>query len=251
MQQLSGKVAIVTGSGQGVGQGIALALGSAGARMALLGRTHRKLEDTRQRIIERGGEAMAISCDVKSQESLAEAVRSVIDRYGTVDILVNNAQEVPNGRLLDVTDEAFEAGWQSGPLAAFRLMRLCYPYLKGDGCIVNLASTAGKHWDASGHSCYGAVKEAMRQLTRGAACEWGRDGIRTNAILPLAETPALQQWAADRPERAAAFFDRIPMRRLGDAERDIGRFVVALCSADCAYVNGQSIALDGGQANLG
>lgn len=251
MDRLSGKVAIVTGSGQGVGRGIALALASAGARVALLGRTRTKLEETRQLILERGGEAEAIRCDVKSQESLAEAVRTVIGRFGSIDILVNNAQEVPNGRLLDVTDELFEAGWQSGPQAAFRLMKLCHPHLKGGGCIVNLASTAGKHWDASGASCYGAVKEAMRQLSRGAACEWGQDGIRTNTILPLAESPALTQWAAERPERAAAFFNRIPLRRLGDSELDIGRFVVALCTDDCGYVNGQSIALDGGQAFLG
>ena len=251
MQRLIGKVAIVTGSGQGVGQGIALALGSAGARVALLGRTLAKLKQTQQRIGERGGEAEAIACDVRDSGSLADAVHAVVERYGSIAILVNNAQEVPNGRLLDVTDETFEAGWQSGPLAAFRLMKLCYPHLKGDGCIVNLASTAGKHWDASGHSCYGAVKEAIRQLTRGAACEWARDGIRTNAILPLAESPALQRWAAERPEQAEAFFSKIPLRRLGDSEMDIGRFVVALCSDDCRYVNGQSIGLDGGQAFLG
>jgi len=251
MHSLAGKTAMVTGAGQGVGQGIALALASAGAGVALLGRTVGKLEETRQRIRDQGGAAEVIACDVKNPRSLAEAVQTVVDKYGSINILVNNAQEVPNGRLLDISDEMFEAGWQSGPLAAFRLMKLCHPYLKGDGCIINLASSAGKHWDASGHSCYGAVKEAVRQLTRGAACEWGRDGIRTNALLPLADSPALQQWAAERPERAAKFFRSIPLRRLGDSELDIGRFVVALCSDDCRYVNGQSIALDGGQAFLG
>lgn len=249
---LAGKVAIVTGAGQGVGQGIALALAAAGARVALLGRTVRKLEETRRRIQDRGGEAEAIACDVKAQASLAQAVQAVVERFGAIDILVNNAQEVPNGPLLEVTDEGFEAGWQSGPLAVFRLMKLCHPHLKQrGGCIVNLASSAGKHWDASGVSCYGAVKEAVRQLSRGAACEWGQDGIRTNIILPLAESPALKQWASERPAKAKAFFDRIPLRRLGDPELDIGRCVVALCSDDCRYVNGQSIGLDGGQAFLG
>jgi NAD(P)-dependent dehydrogenase (short-subunit alcohol dehydrogenase family) len=251
MHSLNDKVALITGGGQGVGQGIALALGSAGARVALLGRTLHKLKETRQSIIARGGEAVAIVCDVKIEQSLAEAVRAVISQYGSIDILVNNAQEVPSGRLLDVTDDLFEAGWQSGPLAAFRLMKMCHPYLKGGGCIINLASSAGKHWDVSGQSCYAAVKEALRQLTRGAACEWGQDGIRTNAILPLAESPALQRWAAKRPEKAAEFFNQIPVHRLGDSENDIGRFVVALCSDDCRYVNGQSIGLDGGQAFLG
>lgn len=251
MQNLTGKIAIVTGAGQGVGQGIALALASAGAGVALLGRTVSKLEETRQLVRDRGGAAEVIACDVKDPRSLTEAVQAVVEKFGSINILVNNAQEVPKGRLWDVSDEMFEAGWQSGPLATFRLMKLCHPYLKGDGCIVNLASSAGKHWDASGTSCYAAVKEAIRQLTRGAACEWGRDGIRTNALLPLADSPALQQWAAKRPEQAEAFFRSIPQRRLGDSELDVGRFVVALCGDDCRYVNGQSIALDGGQAFLG
>ena len=114
-----------------------------------------------------------------------------------------------------------------------------------------LASAAGKRWDASGYGCYGAVKEAIRQLTRAAACEWGQDNIRSNVLLPLAESAGLKGWAAARPDEAAAYFATIPLRRVGECEADIGRFVVALCSEDCRYVNGQSIGLDGGQAYLG
>lgn len=245
------KVALVTGAGQGVAQGIALALAANGARVALAGRTLSKLENTRQQIEERGGEAFGIECNVKLANSLARCVQSVVERFGGLHILVNNAQEVPLGSLQQLSDEAFEAGWSSGPLATFRLMKLCYPHLKGDGSIVNLASAAGYRWDSSGYSAYGAVKEAIRQLTRGAACEWARDGIRTNAILPLAESEALKGWADTRPTEAAAYFATIPMRRVGDCEVDIGRFVATLCSDDCRYVNGQSIALDGGQAYLG
>lgn len=251
LKRLSGKVALITGAGQGVGLGIALALAAEGARVALTGRTSSKLEAARKLIEERGGEALAIQCDVKDPSSLGACVNQVVAHFGGLNILVNNAQQVPGGLLHKVTDEAFQDGWQSGPLATFRLMKLCYPHLKGDGCIVNLASSAGKSWDASGNSCYGAVKEAIRQLTRGAACEWGRHGIRTNAILPLADSEALQEWSQSKPEFAATFFASIPMKRVGDSEQDIGRFVVALCSDDCRYVNGQSIALDGGQAFLG
>lgn len=251
MTQLQGKVALVTGAGQGVGRGIALALAGAGVKVAVAGRTLAKVETTCATIKERGGEAMALECDVKSATSLEACVKAVLARFGGLNILVNNAQEVPNGKLHQVTDEAFEAGWQSGPLATFRLMKLCYPYLKGDGSIINLASAAGKRWDATGYGCYGAVKEAIRQLTRAAACEWGKDNVRTNVLLPLAESEGLIGWSAARPEEAAAYFATIPMRRVGDCEIDIGRFVVALCSEDCRYVNGQSIALDGGQAYLG
>ena len=158
---------------------------------------------------------------------------------------------MPNGTLLEVTDSAFEAGWQSGPLATFRLMKLCQPYLKGDGSIINLASSATKRWDMSGYGAYAAVKDAIRSLTRAAACEWGQVNVRTNVILPHAKSPGLEWWMNKNPEEAAEFLGGIPMRRVGECEEDIGRFVAMLCTEDARYANGQSIALDGGQAYLG
>ena len=158
---------------------------------------------------------------------------------------------MPLGALNEVTEASLQAGWESGPLATFRLMKLCYPHLKGHGCIVNLGTSAAMRWDASGYSAYAAVKESIRALSRGAACEWAKDGIRTNVILPHAKSPALKWWIESRPEEAAAFIATIPQQRVGECEGDIGRFVALLCSDDCAYINGQSIAVDGGQAYLG
>jgi NAD(P)-dependent dehydrogenase (short-subunit alcohol dehydrogenase family) len=249
--QLAGKVALVTGAGQGVGQGIAFALAAEGARVAAAGRTFSKLEETCRAIAERGGEARAVQCDVKSAASLERCVRAVLEGFGRLDILVNNAQEVPLGTLDQVDEKDFQAGWESGPLATFRLMKLCRPHLRGGGCIVNLASTAALRWDASGYSAYAAVKEAIRALSRGAACEWAAEGIRTNVILPHAKSPALAGWMEANPAEAAAFQATIPMGRVGECEEDIGRFVALLCSDAAAYVNGQSIAIDGGQAYLG
>ena len=248
---LEGKVALVTGAGQGVGQGIALALAAEGAKVAVTGRTPDKLEQTCKLIAGRGGEALPVVCDVKSAESLAACLDTVLQQFGGLQILVNNAQEVPLGTLEQVTDDSFTAGWESGPLATFRMMKLCYPHLRGDGCIVNLASSAGKRWDMSGYGAYAATKEAIRSLTRAAACEWGPDGIRTNVILPHATSPGLAWWMDNNPEEAAEFIASIPQRRVGDCEQDIGRFVAQLCSDGSAYVNGQSIGLDGGQAYLG
>ena len=130
-------------------------------------------------------------------------------------------------------------------------MKLCYPHLKGEGCIVNLATSAAKRWDLSGYGAYGAVKEAIRQLTRAAACEWAKDGIRANCIVPLANSPAMAWWTRERPQEAAAFIATVPMGRIGDCEQDIGRFVATLCSEDCRYINGQSIGVDGGQVFMG
>jgi NAD(P)-dependent dehydrogenase (short-subunit alcohol dehydrogenase family) len=244
-------VALITGAGQGVGQGIALAMVDQGARIAVTGRTLSKLEQTCALIAQRGGEAVPIQCDVKQLASLERCVEQVIAAFGTVDILVNNAQEVPLGKLDEVTDEIFEAGFASGPQATLRLMKLCRPHLAGGGCIVNLASTAAKRWDASGFGAYAAVKEATRALTRAAACEWAAQGIRSNVILPHATSPGLKWWIENCPEEAQEFIASIPMQRVGDCEGDIGKFVAVLCSDDCAYVNGQSIAVDGGQAYMG
>lgn len=248
---LESKAALVTGAGQGVGQGIALALAAEGARVAVTGRTLEKLEATCAIIKERGGEAFPLVCDVKSLDSMSACVDQVVARFKGLNILVNNAQEVPLGTLDQVTDESFTRGWDSGPLATFRLMKLCRPYLKGDGCIINLASSAGKRWDMSGYGAYAATKEAIRSLTRAAACEWGPEGIRTNVILPHAKSPGLEWWMDNNAEEAAAFVATIPQRRVGECEDDIGRFVAMLCSDASAYVNGQSIGLDGGQAYLG
>lgn len=249
--KLQGKVALVTGAGQGVGQGIAVELAKAGAKVAVTGRTLEKLEASCQSIVEAGGEAIPVQCDVKSLQSLQDCVQAVVDQYGGINILVNNAQEVPLGTLLELEEEQFNSGWESGPLATLRMMKLCYPHLKGDGNIINLGTAAGKRWDMSGYGAYAACKEAIRSLSRAAACEWGPEGIRTNVILPLAASPALAWWIDNRPEEAEHFFQTIPQRRVGACDADIGRFVAMLCGPDSAYVNGQSIGLDGGQAFLG
>ena len=248
---LEGKVALVTGAGQGVGQGIALALAAEGAQVAVSGRTLAKLEVTSEMILARSGTAVSVVCDVKSADSLAACVDEVLGHFGHLDILVNNAQEVPLGTLEQVSDENFSAGWESGPLATFRLMKLCRPHLSGGGCIVNLASSAARRWDMSGYGAYAATKEAIRSLSRAAACEWGPEGIRTNVILPHAKSPGLAWWMDNNPDEAAAFVATIPQRRVGECEQDIGRFVAMLCSDVSGYVNGQSIALDGGQAFMG
>ncbi|MBT3428074.1 MAG: SDR family oxidoreductase [Gammaproteobacteria bacterium] len=251
MKELEGKTALVTGAGQGIGQGISFALAAVGVNVMVTGRTELKLAKTVAAISERGGKACASTCDVKRKDDLKRIVDECIDHFGSLHILVNNAQEVPNGLLHDVSDEAFSAGFTSGPLATLRLMKLAYPHLKGDGCIINLASTAAKRWDMSGYGAYAAVKEGIRSLTRAAACEWAVDGIRTNVILPHAKSPGLAWWMEKNPEEAAAFQASIPQRRVGECEQDIGRFVVQLCSDGSRYVNGQTIAVDGGQAHLG
>lgn len=247
---LAGKVALVTGAGQGVGRGIARALARRGARIALVGRTPAKLEAVAAEI---GSDAAAFAADVKDATSVRAAVDAVAQHFGAIDILVNNAQEVPLGPLLLVEDAAFEAGFASGPLASFRLMKACHPHLlrRGGGTIINLASSAAVRWDMANYGAYAAVKQATRALTRAAAAEWGPNGIRVLTIAPHANSPGLQGWIENNPEEAAAFFRTIPLRRVGDCEDDIGNAVAALCGPDLDYLTGATIPLDGGQANFG
>ncbi|MDO7651730.1 MAG: SDR family NAD(P)-dependent oxidoreductase, partial [Gammaproteobacteria bacterium] len=136
------KTALITGSGQGVGRGIALALSERGANIALVGRTLSKVKSVADEIKNNGGSAIAIECDVKNKDSIKTSIDLTISEFSGINFLVNNAQEVPLGNLLQVSDDAFEAGWMSGPLATFHFMKQCHPFLKGGGKIINLASSS-------------------------------------------------------------------------------------------------------------
>ncbi|WP_241661500.1 SDR family NAD(P)-dependent oxidoreductase [Thermomonospora catenispora] len=250
---LDDKVAIVTGAGQGIGRGIALALASEGAAVAAVGRTLRTLEETCALARERGARAEPYRCDVADTAAVPALVEAVARRFGGVDVLVNNAYSGAFGPLLSMSDEEFRQGFRTGPFAAFALMKACHPHMKarGGGCIVNLVTSAMVRWDSASYGAYAAAKQALRALTRTAACEWGPDGIRALAIAPHALSPGLRRWAEHNPREAEEFRTTIPLGYIGDCEQDIGRAVVALLSPDMRYLTGAVIPLDGGQAHFG
>jgi len=250
-QVLRDKVAIVTGGGQGVGRGIALAFAAEGAAVAVVGRTVSKCAFVVQEIDERGGRSIALECDVKNAVAVQEAVRCTVDAFGTVDILVNNAQQVPLGSILEVTDEEANNGWMSGPMATLRFMRECHPHLRGGGVVINLGSRAGVKPDPVNSGVYAGVKEAIRAMTRAAAWEWAADDIRTYTLLPLATSPALIDYEQNDPDAYERVLSAIPMRRFGEPETDIGRVAVFLAGPDAAYLTGITIPVDGGAAHIG
>lgn len=249
---LTGKTALITGGGQGVGQGIGLALAKQGANIVVTGRTLEKCETTAELLRGRGVKALALRCDVKSADDLQNSVDKTIAEFGRLDILVNNAQEVARGPLLSISDEQMNGNWNSGPLATFRLMKMAYPHLKvHKGTVINLCSSVMKRWDVGTYGVYAAVKAATQQLTRAAANEWGKDGIRVNAIMPHAKSPALAGWMKANPVEAEHFQASIPLGYVGECEEDIGAFVAMMCSDGARYLSGQTIALDGGQVFIG
>lgn len=247
MGTLDGKVAIVTGAGQGVGEGVAVALADAGATVVAAGRTLAKVERTAATITERGGQAVALECDVTDAEQVQGCVDVTVRDHRTVDILVNNAHVAPLGPLAEIPESLFDAGWRTGPLAAFRFMRACYPHLKGGGVIVNMGSGSAIRPDLTAFGAYGACKEAIRTMSRAAACEWGKDGIRVNVVLPLALSPSMESFLVEHPEARDGVLGAIPLGFIGDSEQHIGPAVVWLCSDAASYVTGTSLCVDGGQ----
>ncbi len=250
---LDGKVAIVTGAGQGVGEGIAFALAREGAALVVAGRTESKVVRTAKTIQEFGGTALAVGCDVCKPEDIASTVERTLGEYGGIDILVNNAQIVHNDTLDNLTDQQFIDTFDSGPFATFRFMKAVHPHMvaRGGGNIINLASSSAVRWDAKAYGVYAAAKQAIRSLSRAAAHEWAKENIRVNTLAPLAMTPALEGWIAGDPVGSNAFLDTVPMGRIGDPELDIGRAVVFLVGPDARYVTALTLPLDGGQSFFG
>jgi NAD(P)-dependent dehydrogenase (short-subunit alcohol dehydrogenase family) len=247
---LDGKRAIVTGGGQGVGRGIARALAAEGAAVALIGRTRSKLLAVAAEIGESGGTALPVVADVTSPADVQQCVAESVRGLGGIDILVNNAQISALGSILDVTDEAFTACWESGPLAAFRLMKACYPHLSAGSVVINLGSSTAVNPLPTGRGVYAAAKAAIQTLSRVAAAEWGPDGIRVLTVLPAATSPSSEAWRQANPAEYERSMASIPLRRLGDPEHEIGPVVAFLCGPAAGYVTGTTIALDGGQAYL-
>ena len=247
---LTGRPALITGAGRGVGRGIALALAAKGAPVAVIDRTEDTLGDTCGEIERRGGTAIPVVCDVRELPAIERAVDTVVAAFGGIRILVNNAQTPGTGTLLEVTEEVVDDAWTSGPLAAFRFIRACHPYLRDDGAIVNISSGAATLAGPPGLAAYAAAKSALQTFSRAAAVEWGRDGIRVNTVQPLVSSPGYEQWLHDNPEAAARSLDHVPIGRMGDAELDVGRAVAFLVGPDAGMITGTIVPVDGGAAYL-
>ena len=245
--RLDGRVALVTGAGQGIGRGTALALAKEGATVALVGRTLSKCEAVAAEIADLGGTAVAIACDVGVREQVDAAVDATVQAFGGIDILVNNAQSSVQAKLEDTTDEDIELAWRTGALATFYAMQAALPHLKasGRGSIVNFGSSTAIEGNVA-FGAYAMAKEAIRGLSRVASREWGRFGIRVNVIVPNALSPSSQDFRDAHPERFARMEARVPLGRVGDPEADIGRAVVALAADDLTYLSGQTLMLTGG-----
>lgn len=254
MNMLLGKVAIVTGGGQGVGRGEAFALAREAAAVAVVDMNEETGSRTAQEIADLGGKAMFVGCDVRNRADVEATLDAVVAELGTPDILVNNAQIIPNPTPLeDWTEGQLRDCYESGLLGSFFFMLACFPHMKakGGGRIINTASASGHGISAPGFSGYGAAKEAIRALTRSAAREWGVHGITVNAISPSSLSPAAVAIYPSEEEQVGllqAAGAAIP--RWSDPEADIGGTLVFLCSPAARQITGCTISVDGGLAMI-
>lgn len=242
---LDGRVALVTGGGQGVGLGIAAALAEAGARLVLVDRDGSRAERAAD-----GIGALGLAGDVVSPADARRCCDETVRRLGRLDVLVNNAHQVIGQPLLEVTDESLETVWSTGFLGTFNFTKAARPHLRRGASVINIVSSVMLKPDPSGFALYAATKSAIRSMTRTLACEWGPEGIRVNALSPQTDSPAWSDWSAANPALAAKILSEIPAGYVGDARRDVGPVAVFLASDAARYVTGSLVLADGGRGQL-
>ncbi|MBB4614262.1 SDR family NAD(P)-dependent oxidoreductase [Novosphingobium taihuense] len=252
MGRLDGKIAIITGGGQGIGLAIADAFARQGASLVLSGRTLNKLQNVVPQLEAHGARVAVIAADARSRSDADRVIRFAVESFGGIDILVNNAQTARAGIMLsDYTDELIGEVMESGLHGSIYHMQAARPHMaeRGGGSIINFGSRQGII-APPGWSIYAATKEAIRGLSRGAAREWGVDNIRVNVINPSAVTPVAEKFFAEFPDEAAKNLKEVSLRRWGDAATDIAPVALFLASDESRYITGQTINVDGGMVML-
>lgn len=247
--KLKGKVAIITGSASGIGRGIALAMAKEGAKIAVVDINEEKGQETLADI-EEISEGMLLIKDISKKDNCFAIVEDVVEKFGKLDILVNNAHASKQVMFAETTQEDFDLSFGTGFYPTFHFMQAAYEHLKETkGKVINFASGSGLSGQMT-QTSYAAAKEAIRGISRVAANEWGPEGINVNIISPIALTPGVEAWRDSSPELYERMIQGIPLRRLGDPEADIGQVAIFLASDMSDYITGQTIMVDGGSVML-
>ena len=248
MGQLEGKVVFLTGAGRGVGAGIALALAKEGAAIGLFGRTRDALEETAAKLTALGAKSLVCAGDVTRREDVNRAVSQVEQELGPIWALVTNAYSAERTHVEDITDEILDGALRGCIHGTLYCMQACFPTMKKrGGRIINFGS-GGATMGLPELGAYNIAKEGIRGLTKTAAVDWGKYGITVNTICPLATSDAYRTWFEDMidDEGRRKHLEGIPMRRLGDPEKDVGALVVFLASEGAGFITSRTIHVDGG-----
>jgi len=245
-KNLNGKVALITGASKGLGKAMAVALGAAGARIALVSRSVEKLNEAGRAVQDAGGDARVFQADVSEEEQVRKLERDVAGAFGKVDILINNAGINIRKPLIEFTLEEWQRVLDTNLTSVFLVCRSFIPHMKGAGYgrIINMASIMS--WvSLPGRAAYSASKTALLGVTRALALELAADSITVNAISPGPFATEMNTALMQNPEINQQFISKIPLGRWGRVE-EIGKLALYLCSEDASFITGTDVLIDGG-----
>lgn len=244
---LENKVAFITGASSGLGKEIATGMAMSGASVVLIGRRIKPLEELAEKLCSNGYAAFAYSADVSITKDVQSAVDAAIKRFGRIDILVNNAGTTWRSPIIDFDEEQYDRVVNLNMKGTF----LCMKYVgmnmlkNGGGSIINVGSGAGQNGMANSIA-YCASKGGVSMLTKAAAIEWVKEGIRVNAVMPgTFKTPLLEECIKQQPEYAKTIMQKHPIGRFGELEEIVGIFIY-LASDNSKFMTGDLIFIDGG-----
>ena len=244
----SGKVALVTGAGAGIGRACAQAFAAQGLKVVVADKDPVGVQATLELIRQAGGEALGVHCDVSQARDVQAMLEQTVEAYGRLDYAHNNAGiEIEDSKLADGSEAQFDAIMDVNVKGVWLCMKYQIPLLlaQGGGAIVNTASVAGLG-AAPKMSIYAASKHAVIGLTKSAAIEYAKKNIRVNAVCPAVIDTDMFRRAAEADPRKAEFVAALhPVGRLGTVE-EIAAAVLYLCSDQASFTTGQALALDGG-----
>ena len=261
MFDLTGQVAVVTGGASGIGGATARRLAADGAQVLIADIDEASAQENAARITEAGGEANVVVADMGNSADIIAMIEDAVERWGRLDILVNNAYSPTAARdtdIPDTTEEAWDSGLAVMAKALFLATKQAIPHMErdGGGNIVNISSVHGL-LQSPGFLVYEASKSAVIGMTRQMAAELGPRGIRVNAICPghiVTENIQKHMWQ-ENPSGYAFFEEQYPLRRCGKPE-EIASAIAFLCSREASFITGHALVVDGGlslqlQENLG
>jgi len=248
---LNGKVAIVTGASRGIGRSIALGLAAEGCRLGICARGAERLEQTADEVRAAGAEVLALPVDATDASALEQFVAAVGERYGRIDILVNNVGGGGKDLFAETTDEDWAGAFDLTLWPAIRASRLVVPWMErqGGGAIVMISSIFGREW--GGRPAYNVVKAAENALAKSMARQYAATGIRVNAVAPgsiIFPGGSWQRRVDENPERLAEFVrNELPLGRFGYPE-EVANVVTFLVSDAASLMIGACVNVDGGQS---